>query len=111
SSARKASRTGPRDTPSRSAIAASLSLLPAGSSPARIMRSSSCWTSAGSELDWRSAMASAPRREVDGDVAVGEVDADFAVVRAGGLRDDGRAPPLPPAGVVFSILRIGPALV
>ena len=56
SSARKASRTGPRETPSRSAIAASLSLLPAGRSPARMLRSSSFCTSIGSDDDWTSAM-------------------------------------------------------
>src|SRR5438105_10844807 len=56
SRARNASRTGPRDTPSRSAIATSLSLAPTARSPARIMRSSSFCTSIGSELDCNSAI-------------------------------------------------------
>src|SRR5258708_22126878 len=66
SRARNASRTGPRDTPSRSASATSLSFAPAPSSPARIMRSNSFCTSIGSELDWSSAMAAGSGVSGDG---------------------------------------------
>src|SRR6185437_12463610 len=51
-----AARDGPRDTPSIEATSVSRSCAPAGRSPARIMRSSSRWTSAGSELVWISAI-------------------------------------------------------
>jgi len=47
---RKASRSGPRETPKRAASAASVSLAPGASSPERIMRSSSPCTTLASEL-------------------------------------------------------------
>ena len=54
--ARSASRTGPRETPSRSARASSFSFSPVASSPARTIRSSSRCTSMVSEWFCRIAM-------------------------------------------------------
>src|SRR6266513_3295204 len=94
SNARNASRTGPRETPSSSAIIASLSLAPAGRSPARIIRSSSRWTSVGSEFDCNTRIVSAPWPLAATALAEGDragafqtgagVGVDFA-----GSRDDG----------------------
>ena len=47
---RKASRNGPRETPRRAASAVSVSFSPGLSSPERIIRSSSLWTTLASEL-------------------------------------------------------------
>ena len=56
SSMRNASRSGPRETPRRAASAISVSFSPGRSSPERIMRSSSPWTTLESELVCSSVM-------------------------------------------------------
>ena len=57
-SALKASRTGPRDTPSAAATSTSLSLAPAAISPEMMRRSSSCSASVASECSRSISMAS-----------------------------------------------------
>ncbi|SPK74325.1 protein of unknown function (plasmid) [Cupriavidus taiwanensis] len=58
SSARSASRIGPRLVPKRAAMSLSLMRVPGGSSPVMIRRSISSCTSIGSELERNSWMAS-----------------------------------------------------
>ena len=57
-SALKASRTGPRDTPSAAATSTSLSLVPAAISPVMMRRSSSCCARVASECSRSISMAS-----------------------------------------------------